>query len=290
MKSGKNTRIVLAGLSFASLQCIALGNANVNFNSGVDEWNNNFRTPNAGYSTVAYATDSATPPNGYISIVSVRTSIYDADSWGPNQSLFTVTKDTPLTITADVNFRAATSGFGFYLIDPANESSDANNRKSRLALFSVDTNTSGTAGTAERFRFWNDVGAPANGNSPVGINATQYMDSTDNGLTLNKWITLSLTYSINDQDQTVLTLSAAPQGESNPISYQVVWDQQPALNTFKIGFRMAASGTVSTPAFLDNFTISQIPEPASASFLMLGGLLALTPRFRRQRHLGQKFY
>ncbi|RYD79458.1 MAG: PEP-CTERM sorting domain-containing protein [Verrucomicrobiaceae bacterium] len=205
--------------------------------------------------------------NDYITLKSVAglnsaTTAYDvtpADDLA--KSFFTVTQETPLTISANVAFSSATSSFGIYIVDKNNEGAGY------LALFNIDQ----TATTTDMIRFYS-------GATPLtGGTGTVHSSFDGNAFALNEFGSVSVTYSINANNNPVLSMTAG--GFSKSVTFS---DITTPFTEVEVAMRISAQGAVGQTVNVDNFLVP-VPEPSSAALLGISGVVIAGFRRRRAR-------
>jgi MYXO-CTERM domain-containing protein len=188
------------------------------------------------------------------------TMVYDttpADA--AEKSVFTVSHGSPVTVTADVRFGGATSSFGVYIVDAANEANGY------LALFNINQNS--TTG-ADLIRF------SGNGAPNAGTAGTLNAGTSGEALDLNTFGTVQVTYSIDADNHPALSLSVGSFSDS----FTFASISNP-LTSVEVALRDSAQNG-GTGDF-DNFNVTgTTPEPAATAILGFAGLALL----RRRRH------
>jgi hypothetical protein len=106
------------------------------------------------------------------------------------KTVFTVSQGNPVTFSADLRFSTATSSFGVYFVDPANEANGY------LALLNIDQ-----TGTNELIRF------ASNGIPNTGGAGTLVTGGTGDAMALNQFANAFFTYDIDANNHPVLSVS-----------------------------------------------------------------------------------
>lgn len=257
------------------------------FDSAAD-LTDNFRNIQLPGSTgqVTVATDGG---NSYLDVAAGTSSIawvaaYDTTPAVAGDAHQTFSGD--FTVSFGISSAHANASFGFYLVDPLNSGNNL------LTLFNLDS-TAGTAGN-EQIRFWRDTA-----NLTAGDTGTIYasgISGTEGSFHFptNSWITsasvagnvvasatspytfypVSFTYSPSSSQLTV-TQGSFSSTLAIPAADVIA---NPRL-LLRVNDPSLAAGSVK----IDNFTVTTIPEPASA---VLAGLSALGLGMMRRRRRG----
>lgn len=229
----------------------------------------NFR--NLGPATTSNTQSSNSAANDYLihnisdGSFSAAVLLYDTtpgDTTPETQSTFSVS--TPLTVSFDFRATTATSSVGIIFADSTNASNHV------LALFNVDN-----SGTTDTFRFFTDgtvsTGSVTSGNLYATNNASTGVDA---GATFGNY---SATLSVVGTTPTLAVTVGSQTFSRTFASGDFDW-----ANTTVILRLFDAGNTSSTPnIWVDNFTISAVPEPSTYAAITGAAVLGLA--FWRRR-------
>jgi|GEM_PF-1618085 len=266
-----NNRILTLGIAWASLLTAQADVGPIDFETTGD-LTNNFRLAANGYliSQTSFGTlinDYVVHNNNPFNSNGGTVGVYDLTpgDGATTQNLF----GGQLKIEFDISAAQPATSFGVLLLDPANPNNNL------LALLNLDNNL----GTNETIRFFRDgnlpsagtlVGSPVNGDGGVSISP----DSDP------VWGHVVVDY-LPDKGGGIpeLTLTVGSLAATS------AFDASNALpSAVEVAFRVYDVNGTGT-AKLDNFRITQVPEPGSAGLIRLGigGLIFFLSRRQRSR-------
>jgi hypothetical protein len=252
-----------AGLLFGAavgLNAATTVHANLDFETS--QYPNNFRVLNANGATLSQTANGA--GNDFMRSVNGSGSsvLYDANGSTSGISSFSVSATQSLTVSADVNFTVSNNSFGVYIVNAANEA------QGYLAIFNVNF-----SGTNDQLRFASNAVPTTSGAGTLV--AGSYPNNADSGIGLTAFGNISLTYSINELNNPVLTMTAGTQTSS--IAFSSI---STPFTEVEIGFRFgSSSGTIG----MDNLTISTTSIPEPSTYAALAGVIAIGACIVRRR-------
>lgn len=263
--------LVLALVSFASVTAYA--QVSLDFETA-GQYSGNFRNLSSGGNNTQ---SSITVANDYLShdIASSSTNaaalLYDTtpgDTTLGTQSTFSVS--SPLKVEFDFRATTATSSVGIIFADP----NDASNNI--LALFNIDN-----TGTTDLFRFFKDGTVNTSGVTAGTLSGTNQSVSASTGVDVGSTFRhYSVTLSVAGTVPT-LAVTVGSQTFSNTLGGLTDYDWG---NTTVILRLFDAGGTASsTDIWVDNFTISSVPEPSTYAAIFGVAVLGLALSRRRPR-------
>lgn len=177
----------------------------------------------------------------------------------------------PFSVEFDISGVQASSSFGVFLINPAENAPTRNDNL--LALFNLDS-----TGTTDLIRFFRDGNTPFNdANAGTQVNSV----SGSSGLNVSSdlspvWEHFKLDYSVLlGVPQLTLTVGSLSATSTYSAAHAL-----PA--NVEVAFRIFDSSATEGTAKIDNFQITLAPEPGSGVLLGIGAMVFLN-RIRRQK-------
>jgi len=252
--------LLLALTALATLTLPSTGQsqvvANVDFETSTDVANH-FRAMSAN--NAAFGQTSNGAANDYMTVTSsgasgLRSFIYDTT---PASSAVQNTFSGTATIEGDIDTTGSSTSFGVYILNPSAEST----ANQFLALFNWDN-----SGTSDLLRFFKtssvSTGSASgqqytSGNVNAGVNVT------------DSFAHYSLTYKADTTDSTQAVLNLTVGSFSTG---DVLMGTGTYFSTYEVGLRFSPN-TSGQSVYLDNFTITQVPEPSTLGMILGGGAL-----------------
>jgi hypothetical protein len=265
----KKSLLVCAGLVLGSTAALRADPVFLDFETA-GQFANNFRTMVNNGSTVLSQTSNGVANDFFTSFGGSNAAlVYDANGTASGTSSFAVSKTQSLTVSLDASFTTTGNSLGIYIINKNNES------QGYLAFFSVNN---GTGTGSDRILYSSNPNGPSTaGASGIVVGTSGFANNADTGFSPNSGFgNISLTYSINENDNPVLTMTAGSQSSS--IAFTSITTP---FTDVEVGFRFSSgSGTIG----IDNFSIStaSIPEPSTYAALFGAAVLGLAVTRRRK--------
>jgi hypothetical protein len=261
--------LVLALVSFASVTAYA--QVSLDFET-TGQFSDNFR--NLGGASTNSQSSNAEANDYLIHDISNGSSnaaafLYDTtpgDTTSGTQSTFSVS--SPLTVSFDFRATTAGSSIGVIFADSTNASNHV------LALFNIDN---GGSTSGDLFRFWKDGTVNTSGVGTGTQSGTNITASTgiDVGSTFGSY---SATLSVVGTTPT-LALTVGSQSFSRTF---VAGDFDWANTTVILRLFDAGTGSSASDIWVDNFTISSVPEPSTYAAIFGVAVLGLALSRRRR--------
>lgn len=188
----------------------------------------------------------------------LRSFIYDTT---PANATVQNTFSGSVLIEGDIDTTGSTTSFGIYLLNPAGEATG----NQLLSLFNWDS--SGTNDLLRLFKTSSVTSGSASGQHYTSGNVNAGTNVAD-GFT---HYALSYRADTVDSTQAVLNLTVGSFSTGD-----IFMGTGTYFSTYEIGFRFSPNGSGQT-VFLDNFSVTQIPEPSTVTLAVLGllGLVLL---------------